>query len=337
MRQTDFASSLQKFFTEHLIHQRACSDNTVKSYRDTFKLFLRFMSERRATKPDKMTLARFTAEEVGEFGKFLSKVRKNSARTRNQRTAAIHSFVAYLQYEYPEMMFQWQKILAMQPQRQTDKPVAYLSQKEIAAVMASIRPCTRVGIRDKAMILLLYDTGARVQELVDITASDIRLGKLSQVTLRGKGEKMRIVPLMPTTIPVIKKYMETYGLTDSKRSDDALFCNRRGEKISRFGVSYILAKYAEKARTREPSLPKQVSPHLLRHSKAMHLLEEGCSDVVIQHLLGHSDLRTTGIYAKANKEMVRDALEKVNKKKSPPVEEFSWNRDAKIMQWLDEF
>ena len=336
MKPTDFASALQKFFSEYLIHQRGCSDNTIKSYRDTFKLFLQFISETTKIKPDKMTLDKFTSEEIGQFGKFLAKTRKNGPRTRNQRTAAIHSFVAFLQYERPEMMLQWQKILAMPPQKQTNKPVSYLSQKEIATLMSVIRTESRVGLRDKAMILLLYDTGARVQELADLTVEDVHLGKLAQVTLHGKGEKIRIVPLMPTTVVHLKKYMEAYGLLDSKRNRNSLFCNRRGDKITRFGISYILDSYAEQAKEKEKTICNRVTPHLLRHSKAMHLLQEGCSEVVIQHFLGHADLRTTGVYAKADKEMVRDALEKVNHKKLPEAEGNSWNRDAKLMEWLRE-
>jgi len=336
MKQTDFASALQKFFSEHLTHQRGSSENTIKSYRDTFRLFLQFMFEKQNVKPDKITLAAFTAEAVKDFGKYLSKTRKCGARTRNQRLAALHSFVGFLLYEHPEKMFQWQKIKAIPMYRQEKKPVEYLTQDEIAALISTIRTDSTVGLRDKVLLLLLYDSGARVHEIVGLSAGDVRLGKPSQITLHGKGDKVRIVPLMPTTTGLLKTYMEKTGLMDASRSGDALFCNRRGTRISRFGVAYLLKKYAEQANNKSAKIPESVSPHKLRHSKAMHLLEEGCTHVIIQHFLGHSDLKTTSIYAKAHPEMVRSALEKANKKKNVPVDEFSWQKDAKLLDWLNE-
>jgi len=335
MKRTDFASALQKFFLEHLVHQRGCSENTIKSYRDTFRLFLQFLLDKRNIKPDKITLAGFTAEEVKDFVKYLSKNRKCSVRTRNQRLAAIHSFVVFLFYEHPERMFQWQKIKAIPMHRQEKKPVEYLTQDEIAALMSTIQTDSLIGLRDKTMLLLLYDSGARVHEIVGLSVGDVRLGKPSQITLHGKGEKTRIVPLMPTTTSLLKTYMEKSGHKDATRSSDALFCNRRGTRISRFGIAYLLEKYAERARSKTGML-ESVSPHKLRHSKAMHLLEEGCTHVVIQHLLGHSDLKTTSIYAKAHPEMVRSALEKTCKKKSVSVAKFSWQNDSQLLDWLNE-
>ncbi len=334
MKPTDFAKSLQKFFEEYLVHQRGSRENTIKSYRDTFKLFLEYMSECKSMRPSNVTLASFTAETIADFRKHLAKNRKNSEKTRNLRMAAIHSFVRFLQYERPEKIVQWQKIQSLPSQRGKHEPVKYLTQKETAALMSVIKTNTRKGIRDKAMILLLYDTGARVQELADLCVADIRLGTMPQVKITGKGGKTRFVPLMSTTVAILKEYMKVFSLSNNDRYNDPLFKNQRGEKLTRFGIAFVLQGYVEKTRSLEKTIPEKVSPHQLRHSKAMHLLEEGCSEIVIQHLLGHSDLKTTGIYAKANMKMTRAALEKVNKECSSPPEGFTWQKDENILEWL---
>ncbi len=330
MKQTDFAFALQKFFSDHLVYQRGCSENTIKSYRDTFRLFLQFMLEKRNIKSDKITLSELTADAVNDFGKFLTTCRKCCARTRNQRLACIHSFINFLLYEHPEKMFQWQKIKAIPMHRQEKKAVEHLTQDEIAALISTIQTDSLFGLRDKAMLLLLYDSGARVHEIVKLSVEDVHLEKPSQIILHGKGGKTRIVPLMQTTTNLLKTYMEKAGLLNASRSNNAIFCNRHGSRISRFGISYLLDKYASKVRNLSA-----VSPHKLRHSKAMHLLEEGCSHVVIQHLLGHSNLKTTSIYVRANPEMVRNSLEKSNKKRNIPVEQFFWQKDEALLDWLN--
>jgi len=200
-----------------------------------------------------------------------------------------------------------------------------------------IQTNTKKGIRDKAMILLLYDTGARVQEIADLTVQDVRFDTPAQITLTGKGRKMRIVPMMPTTVKILKDYMKVFGMTRDGKENQPLFHNRLGEKLTRFGIAYILSTYGVQARKCEKTIPKKLTPHLLRHSKAMHLLEEGCSEVVIQHILGHSDLKTTSVYAKANVEMTRAALDKINKKNTGTAtnEVFLWKNDNDLLSWLE--
>ena len=335
MKTTDFAIALQRFFREHLAHQRGSSINTIRSYRDTFKLFLNYIAEFKSIPVHKMTLEKFTAEEVGNFRKYLANTRKNSITTRNQRMAAIHSFVRFLQQEHPDRIAQWQRIQSMPTQRGQSKPVKYMTQKELAALMAAIPTDSLKRIRDKAMLVLLYDSGARVQEIADLTVGDLRLDTLAQAKLTGKGEKTRVVPLMPATVTILNEYLKKSKLNRAETVDSPLFMNRRGEKLTRFGITYLLQIHAERARTKCKTIPKSLSPHILRHSKAMHLLEQGFSEVVIQHILGHADLKTTGMYAKANPEMTRAALEKVNKDKEGSVEEFYWQKDDDLMGMLD--
>jgi len=335
MKPTDFAIALQRFFREHLAHQRASSINTIRSYRDTFKLFLNYMSDYRSISVHKMTLDKFTAEEIGGFRKYLADVRKNTTSTRNQRMAAIHAFVGVLQIDHPDRIVQWQRILSMPSQRRRNKPVNYLTQKEMAALIAAIPTNTPKGVRDKAMFILLYDSGARVQEIIDMTVRDLRLVTLPQATITGKGRKTRVVPLMPTTVMILNEYMRKFKLNRKETEDSPLFMNRKGEKLTRFGVTYLLKEYGNRARKSEKTISNQLTPHVLRHSKAMHLLEQGVSEVVIQHILGHVDLKTTGVYAKANAEITRAALEKVEKGKKQPVEEFFWQKDEDLLSMLE--
>ncbi len=335
MKPTDFAIALQCFFREYLASQRECSINTIRSYRDTFKLFLNYIAEFKSIPTHRMTLDKFTVEEIKGFRMYLTNTRKNSAATRNQRTAAISSFVKFLQHEYPDKIAQWQRIQSIPVPRKKSKPVKYLTQKELAALMAVISTNSLKGIRDKAMLVLLYDSGARVQEIADLTVRDLRLDDLAQVTLTGKGKMKRVVPLMPTTVAVLNEYLKKFKLDRQNAMDSSLFMNRKKEKLTRFGIAYLLKTHAERARTECKTIPKRLSPHVLRHSKAMHLLELGVSDVVIQRILGHADLKTTGVYAKANSEMTRAALEQVNTDTKSSVEEFSWQINDELLTMLE--
>ena len=205
-------------------------------------------------------------------------------------------------------MFQRQKIQSLPMRRHANKPVSYLSQDEIAVLLSKIKTKNNMGVRDLALITLLYDSGARVQEIVNLSVRDIRIEQPSQVTLLGKGKKIRTVPLISYTVKILKSYMDQFGLTEPEQVDRPLFCNRNGARITRFGIAYLLEKYAIEAKLKMSSIPDKVSPHLLRHSKAMHLLEEECSEFAIRDLLGHVDLKTTSIYVKANQEMIRNSI-----------------------------
>ncbi|MBR1444915.1 MAG: tyrosine-type recombinase/integrase, partial [Firmicutes bacterium] len=193
----------------------------------------------------------------------------------------------------------------------------------------------KTGRCDLALLLLLYDTGARVQEIADLTVSSVRLEPPAQVTLLGKGRKMRAVPLMSNTVAVIEQYLKENRLNEPQKMQYPLFSNHRNEKLTRAGISYILKKYVDLARKIDNNFPENVTPHVLRHSKAMHLLEAGVNVVYIRDILGHSDVSTTEIYAKANLNMKRAALEKVAHIASTEVP--SWTTDAPLMEWLSSF
>lgn len=333
MRPTDFATQLARFFADYLASQRNVRPNTIKAYRDAFLLFLRFCREHRSHVPERLTLDHVDMELVRGFVRHLEE-RGSSARTCNHRLSAIHAFFRYLQVEEPQRILQCQQILAIPVQRWQRQPVHYLSPDDLAAVLAAPDLGTREGRRDAVLLTFLYDTGARVQELIDLSVRDIRLDAPSQVRLTGKGNKTRVVPLMEGTVTLMRSYLREHRLEAADRLDHPLFWNRRNERLTRSGVRYILRKHAATARCQRPGLPQGVAPHMLRHSKAMHLLQAGNNIVIIQAILGHADVKTSALYARANLEMTRDALEKTSGDVPPKPTLPSWQRDPGLMEWL---
>ena len=230
-------------------------------------------------------------------------------------------------------MLQCQKILAI-PQRRHARPtVGYLSKEELAEVLAQPDLRNREGRRDAVLLSILYDTGARVQELIDLSAGDVRLDPPAQVRLMGKGRKMRAVPLMDKTVQLLRDHMHENHLDRPEQFDRPLFRNGRDQRLSRSGIRYILQKHVGKARSKRPSLNRTVTPHMLRHTKGMHLLQSGISLDMIRDFLGHVDVKTTQIYARANLEMKRNALERISD--SSPVQAIpSWQQNKNLLEWL---
>lgn len=333
MNTTDFAQYLSKYFHEYLAHQRGVSPNTIKSYRDTFKLLLLYLQNRKKILPEKVSLDTLTSEIICEFLDWLEKDRKCSVRSKNQRLASMHSFFRYLQIECPERMVQSQRILAIPRCKWRAIPIQYLPIEDVVTLLSAPDTKTTEGRRDAALLAVLYDSAARVQELADLSVRDLRLSSPAHISLTGKGNKTRLVPLMDITLSMMKEYIKNENLTSSESQSEALFKNRRGERLTRFGISYILSKYIKIAKLKAPYISRKVSPHTLRHSKAMHLLEAGNNYVVIQAILGHADIKTTTIYAKANLDMMRKALEKTVKIQ-PEKRNMKWQDDPNLLKWL---
>lgn len=229
-------------------------------------------------------------------------------------------------------MLQCQKILAI-PQRRHARPtVGYLSKEDLAEILAQPDLRKRAGRRDAVLLSILYDTGARVQELIDLSAGDVRLDPPAQVRLMGKGRKMRAVPLMEKTVQLLRDHIHENQLDRPEQFDRPVFRNGRDHRLSRSGIRYILQKHVAKARSKRPSL-NHTSPHTLRHTKGMHLLQSGISLEMIRDFLGHVDVKTTQIYARANLEMKRNALEKISD--SSPVPAIpSWQQNKNLLAWL---
>jgi integrase/recombinase XerD len=332
---TNFAYHLTQYLSKYLPGQLGASTHTIQSYRDTFTLCLRYLQTSQGISPDKLTLEDFTKNRVEEFLIWLEEERKCSIATRNQRLAALQAFFRYLQIESPVHIFLSQQILSIRSKR-TPKPVMnYLAIEGIQAILAAVDTAEPTGRRDFALLCLLYDTGARVQEIADCLVRDLRLTEPATLRLTGKGCKSRIVPILSKTAALLKQYLEDQHLNTPDMVSHSLFSNRKREKLTRAGISYILQKYVECATKSSPELiPANISPHSLRHSKAMHLLQAGVNLVYIRDLLGHADIATTEIYARADAKMKRQALENAYKELKSNPSDFPWQEDQELFAWL---
>jgi len=336
MKPTDFAQCLTSYLASYLPGQRNVSAHTIKSYRDTFSLFLRYCRETGGIAVERLTLQQIDAALIEQFLDWLEQDRGNSIATRNQRLAALHAFFRYVQVEAPERLIACQRILAIPFKRHAKTPVRHLAADGLQAILAQPDLGTPDGRRDLVLLCVLYDTGARVQELIDLTVRDVRLVAPAVVQLTGKGRKGRHVPLMTRTVTLLETYLTERRLITPSQLDHPLFYNRQRRKLTRAGVTYILNKYVEHARAQGATLPDTVTPHVLRHSKAMHLLQANVNLIYIRDLLGHADVKTTEIYARADTEMKRAALEKVHQE-AIPTGMPSWQDDDSLLTWLREF
>ncbi len=329
---TDFAVCLRRFLTAHLAGLRGCSPNTVASYRDTFKLLIAFFRDERSTPPEKLTLDCVTAPAITAFLQWLEASRHNSASTRNQRLAAISSFCTWMQTEDPARMACYQDILAIPAKKQAHPNIHHLTVEQTRLLLAQPDRSTRRGRRDATLLATLYDTAARVQELADLTVRDIRLQHPAMAALTGKGRKTRHVPLMTNTAANLAAYLTELRLDQPGHDDHPVFFNQHRSKLSRGGIAWIISKY--QARTKDSQLADaDISPHTLRHSRAMHLYEAGVPLPYIRDILGHVDLSTTEIYARASTEAKRKALEAAY---IDVVTDglHEWNQDPGLLDWL---
>jgi integrase/recombinase XerD len=336
MKPGEFAERLTAFLTTYLAGTRNLSGNTILSYRDSFALLLRFLRDEKGIPVEKVDLDTINAPTLLEWLDHLEKVRRYSARSRNQRMAAIRSFFRYLAPADPARVHQLQTVLAI-PTARTQRPtIGYLDPDLLAAILSQPDVSTLRGRRDAVLLSLLYDTGARSQEIVDLRVRDIRLDPPAQVTLTGKGQKARIVPLMPTTANLLRAHLRWFNLDRPSAVDAPVFAGRNGAALTRSGLRSILAKHANAARKSYPALQLRIGPHTLRHTKAMHMLQAGVGLIHIRDVLGHVDIKTTEIYARANLEMKRKALSQAanapNAVPGPTLP--AWNDNKDLLDWL---
>lgn len=336
MKTNDFSKYLSGFFTEYLSSERGVSHNTIRSYSETFSSLLDYMGSVLHIAAERLTLNHLTRQNVVSFLDWLQEHKGSKDSTRNQRLAAVHAFAKYMQYEDVAHLEQWQNILSIKIKKTVKRSVNFLSIEGVKALLEQIPRDTRIGRRDLAMIALLYDSGARVQELVDLTPGDLHLTSPCYVTLFGKGRKKRLVPLQSQQVELLKSYMAENRLDVLSANHRPLFQNNRGGKLTTAGVTYILSQYVAKARTACPDhFPDRISPHSLRHSKAMHLLQAGVNLVYIRDILGHVSIQTTEIYARADSKQKRIALEAAYTDVLPNVErKTSWEKDSDLKMWL---
>ena len=334
MKETDFARYLTQFLTVYLPGHLGSKKNTLLSYRDSFSLLLKYCRDVENYALEKLMITQIDRELVLRFLKWLEEERHCKITTRNQRLAAIHSFFSFLMVEAPQYMEQCQKVLSI-PMKKADKPpLIYLPLDAVKGLLEQPDRNTPHGRRDAVLLSLLYDTGARVQELVDLKVCDINLNDTVTIVLTGKGGKSRIVPVMKPTGELLRQYIEGNGLSHPARRRNPLFTNRGNQPLTRAGVTYILKKYAAQAQANGvKDISEEITPHWLRHSKAMHLLQSGVNLIYIRDLLGHSDVSTTEIYARADETMKRKAL--LEAYESPSEDQLpAWKKDKGLLDWL---
>ncbi len=329
---TDFAVFLRRFLTAHLAGLRGYSPNTITSYRDAFKLLICYFRDERSIPPEKLTLELIDAAAITGFLTWLRTSRHNTASTSNQRLAAIDSFFTWMQSQDPARMACCQDILAI-PAKKHDRPaVAHLTVQQTRQLLALPDRSTRAGRRDAALLATLYDTAARVQELADLTVRDIRLDNPAMAALTGKGRKTRHVPIDTNTAALLAAYLAERHLDSPGREDHPVFFNQHRSKLSRGGIAWILRKY--QAQATDPALANaRLSPHTLRHSRAMHLYDAGIPLPYIRDILGHVDLSTTEIYARASTEAKRKALQAVYDN-VVTTDLAEWNQNPELLSWL---
>jgi site-specific recombinase XerD len=310
---TDLGRALFRFFQEYLPTQRGVSVHTLRSYRDSVLLLLRYMSEDTRRGIEVLQLSDLTAERVIRFLRYLETERHNGINTRNARLAGLHTFVRFLIANHPEHMAPLQGVLGIPFKRGAKKvPIDYLEMKEVEALLGGIDRTTPAGQRDYALFALMLNTGARVQEILNLKVCDVRFDPPHQVRLLGKGNKMRLCPIWSRTAKLLQQLVANTLSSSEESANRRLFLNRRGEPMTRFGVRYLLRKHLPKRLAGEPSgLDKRLHPHSLRHTTAVYLLKAGVDFATISQWLGHATLNTTMRYARAVMDLKRQALSQV--------------------------
>ena len=302
-------SLLQRFFAEHLVHHKRASPQTVACYRDTFRMLLEFVQKQCHIEPSALRVTDLDVPTILKFLDHLEQERKNSIRSRNLRLAAIRSFFRLVALRDPERVGLASQMLAIPIKRSERKLVGYLTRVEVEAVLAAPDLSKWQGRRDYGLLLTFYNSGARVSELIALEPSQVHFGQSNSLTLMGKGRKQRTVPLWSQTARVLQNWFREQQSMSATKA----FPNARGAPLSRDGVNYILQLAVQRATATCPSLAsKRVSPHTLRHTTAMHLLQSGVDITVIALWLGHESIETTHGYIEADLAMKEKALEKTS-------------------------
>ncbi len=321
------------FLTQFLPNEKGLSVNTIMSYRDALKLLMKYVDEYLGFKVNSLSISTINDDTVREFLNYLEEVRKCTPQTRNVRLAALKTFFYYLGREVPECLDNSRKIASIPQKKVLHKALEHLNPPELKAILDSVDVTARNGFRDRALLLFMYNSGARVQEVVDVQLEDLRLDSASQVKITGKGNKQRVCPLWEETITAINEYLSKRN--PSNEDETHLFLNARGESITRFGIRHIIKKYTDKAIDIQASLKKKkVGPHTVRHTTAVDLLQSGNELNLVRLWLGHANLNTTHLYVEINMKLKKEILSKCQ----PPElkqKRKKW-KQPKILNWLDK-
>jgi site-specific recombinase XerD len=323
---------VRDYFNDHLPRVRGMSPHTIHSYRDSLVLLLRFLSQRSKRPVAELDLKDLDPPGILAFLSYLERERKNGATTRNVRLSAIHALFRYVASRNPEHLELAQRVRSIPFKRAAQKAIDYLEREEIESILKTIDGTTPKGRRDYALLATMFNTGARVQEIADLRASDLQLIKPFQVRVFGKGRKERYCPLWPQTAAVLRAFSKERNL--DLRSEARVFLNHRDEPLTRFGIRYILGRRLGRTSEVIPNLrKKRLHPHSMRHSTAVALLKSGADLSTISHYLGHASLTTTNRYAKVDLEMKRKAIARVrpttHRSRTP------WGNPPTILNWLE--
>lgn len=327
------APFLKRFLGHYLPVQKGLSSNTIQAYRDAIKLLLCYTADRSHRSVDALMVEDIAEKTVTDFLNYVEQQRGCTRRTRNARLAAIRSLFAFIAREKPSLVQQSQQVRTIPLKRTDHKMVEYLQEKEMQAVLDAVDIDARTGLRDRALLLLLYNTGARVSEVVTLKLENLRLDEAAQVKLHGKGNKERSCPLWPETVAALQAYIRTRRPLDS--TTPTVFLNATGRPITRFGIRHVTRKYGVEARLEPPAHGngKPLNPHRIRHTTAMHLLRAGNDINMVSYWLGHADLNTTHLYIEIDMETKRKMLAKTSAPRTP--RSAPWKKPS-VLQWLQQ-
>ena len=326
---------LASFFNDHLKLQRGLRPNSITSYADAMRLLLQFAAATGKKKVTQLGLDDLNADVVCRFLNSLEESRSNAAQSRNQRLAALRTFFEYIGQRFPERLEQAQKVAAIPRKRAQPPETIFLERDEIEATLAALPADGRCALRDRALLVFLYNTGARVQEAADLRASDVHFDPTPRVHLHGKGDKWRVCPLWAETSALLKKLLSGQG---SGRSDRPVFIGVKDAALTRFGIYKIIRRYTTHVvKKGSDGQSRRVSPHVWRHTTAVHLLEAGVEVNVIRAWLGHASLETTNRYAEITLRTKQAALEKCTVPAAADERiprKPAWQTDATLLNWL---
>lgn len=329
----DLSKYLDTYFNNYLPIQKNLSKHTISSYKYTFNGFLQFCVNIKNINIKDLCLDTFNKDIVLEFLDYLENTKNNSISTRNNRLQNICSFLKFVYPSETTRVLQFQNIFDIPLKKDVEKPMEYMSVDILKTLLKQPKLDTVNGRRDLTLLATLYDTGARVSELINLKVRNIKFDDFTTtVKLFGKGSKVRIVPILGNTSDLLKRYINEHNLTT--KYDDFLFVSKLRKPLTEPGIKYIIEKYRSLAAKKNPLVPNNIFPHMFRHSKAMHLLESGVNYIYIRDFLGHSDIKTTEIYAKISVEQKKKASSKAYNENIPISEETSWNKDKDLLNYL---
>jgi integrase/recombinase XerD len=333
--QTSLPTLLRDFFEDYLAAQCDVSSNTIFAYRDSIKLFLLFAARQSGRQIIRLGLNKLGPTTVLSFLDYLEIERRNCVATRNCRLVAVHRFFGYVADIDPRHADVCRRVLDIPIKNTASSAMTYLDRDEVRTLLAAPLPAHRLGLRDRALLTFLYNTGARASEAVALNVKDVRFEPPTQVRIFGKGRKERTCPLWQETVNALRAYLQQRD--NGNQSDAPLFLNAHQKRISRFGVVTVLKRHVVTAATQQPSLAaKRISPHTMRHTAAMHLLQAGVELNVIKSWLGHVSITTTSQYIEIDMEMKRKAIESCTPPVPAPAGDTPWHGRQDIIQWLED-